>query len=510
MLARVLAARGAVPMALALMACRTPAEESLPRTPPGTASATTTEVASGGPDSIEHDARHAAIETATSSSSPVSATPYTPPASLVEPTAIYRASLPRPVFVERDTASALRGRIEMRESFRVYALHEGEDDDGCSKPWVQVGEAAWVCSKHTEVDDDAEPHVLPRLANQQLLPFVYARHVRHDDPTTPKLPVYRHLAGLRSGADPIDWLAAFGTYAFVRRARSGGAPVLIDGRGRVVPGADMRLFKPTEFHGRDLVAAPVPDDRVLAWVIHRDTGVHTQADPESELQPIAYHAALLVSVVDTDTRVVGSDRASWIRVPATRPGELGEPAITSEGWIPAAHVRLWRPLPPPEPILAGQRLIDVDLDQQTLTVWLEDQPTFATLIASGKPGYSTPLGLYRIITKRAYGKMASLPTEPDPYWVDAVPWTMYFDGRFALHGAFWHDRFGYRVSHGCINLSPIDAKIVFDQITPTLPAGWLIVNEHASDPGSLVRVHKGSVDVPDQRRAKLEGALLDD
>lgn len=487
-----------LPVALVLMACRTPAEESLPRTTPGAPVAT--EVALGRPDPIEHDARHAALEIPNQPVSRVSTTPYTPPTTLAEPIAIYRASLPRPVFVEPDTATALRGRIEMRESFRVYALSDGEDEDGCSKPWAQVGEAAWVCTKHTEVDDHAEPHTLPRLPKQLLLPFVYARHVGHDDPATPKLPVYRHLAALRSGADPIDWLAAYGTYAFVRRARSGGKSVLIDARGRVVPGDEMRTFKPTEFAGRDLVAAPIPDDRVLAWVIHRETGVHAQKDPESELQPIAYHAELLVIA----TPEIGSDRASWIRVPANRPGEQ------EEGWIPAAHVRLWRPLPPPEPVLAGQLLIDVDLEQQTLTLWHEDEPIFATLIASGKPGYSTPTGLYRIITKRAYGKMAGLPSEPEPYWVDAVPWTMYFDGRFALHGAFWHDRFGYRVSHGCVNLSPRDAKFVFDRSTPTLPPGWLIANEHARDPGTLVRVHKGSVDVPDRRGAKLESSALED
>ncbi|MFV8753717.1 L,D-transpeptidase [Nannocystaceae bacterium ST9] len=455
----------------------------------------------GRPDPIEHEATHAEVATAIAErpAPRVSATPYTPASTLPEPIAIYRASLPRPVFSEPHVASPLRGRIEMREVFHVYATHEGVNDDGCSRPWAQVGESAWVCSKHTELDEHAKPHLLPALPKHKLLPFLYARHVRHEDLSTPKLPVYRHLSALRSGADPVDWLAAYGTYAFVRRARSAGSSVLIDVRGRVVPGDQMRTFEPSEFAGRDLEAAPVPDDRVLAWVINRKTGVYAQPDPESELRPLAYHAELLV----VDERQKGSDRAEWIRVPAQVPGE-------AEGWIPAAHVRLWRPRAPPDPVLAGQLLIDVDLEQQVLTLWHEDRAIFATLIASGKPGYSTPTGLYRIITKRAYGKMASLPSEPEPYWVDAVPWTMYFDGRFALHGAFWHDRFGYRTSHGCINLSAHDAKFLFDRSTPTLPAGWLIANEHVSDPGTLVRIHKGDPDVPDRRSAKLEGAAIAD
>jgi hypothetical protein len=491
-----------LPIALVMMACRTPGEESLPRTTGG--SPTAIDVV-GGMDPGQHDARHAALEAPERPSGRVSTTPYTPVSSLGKPIATHRATLPRAVYVEPDSAAALRGRIEMNESFRVYAIRDAKPHDGCSKSWAQVADAGWICTKHTEVDEQTEPHALPRLLDNELLPFLYARHRGHEDPATPKLPVYRHLTAFRSGADPVEWLAAYGTYAFVRKTRSKGQPVLIDAKGRAVPGTDMRTFKPTEFAGRDLAASPVPDDRVLAWVIHRDTGVHVRPDPESERQPIAYHAELLL----IDTREVGSDRANWIRVPATRPGDEGE-SIAPDGWIPAAHVRLWQPLPPPEPILAGQLLIDVDLEQQTLTLWDEDRPVFATLIASGKPGYGTPTGLYRIVTKRAYGKMASLPTEPEPYWVDAVPWTMYFDGRFALHGAFWHDRFGYRVSHGCINLSPRDAKTLFDRATPTLPPGWLIANEHAHDPGSLVRIRKSTREVPDRRSATLGGATLEE
>src|SRR5690606_11596349 len=42
-----------------------------------------------------------------------------------------------------------------------------------------------------------------------------------------------------------------------------------------------------------------------------------------------------------------------------------------------------------------------------------------------------------------------------------VPWIQYFSAGFALHGAYWHDVFGTPRSHGCVNLAPIDARIVF-------------------------------------------------
>jgi len=42
-----------------------------------------------------------------------------------------------------------------------------------------------------------------------------------------------------------------------------------------------------------------------------------------------------------------------------------------------------------------------------------------------------------------------------------VPWTMYFDDQIALHGAYWHDGFGFRRSHGCVNLTITDAHWLF-------------------------------------------------
>lgn len=480
-----------------LLACRTTAEEPVPRATAGAPTAID-EVAVGRPvEPAQPDTSEPRTPPDATPTSRVSSTPYTPASTLPEPIAIHRATLPRPIFTAPSTRAPLRGRIEMQAAFEIYAFEAGEDEDGCSKPWAQVGESAWVCSKHTEAHEHAKLHDLPTLPGDKLLPFLYARHRRYQDRSTPSLPVYRHLTALRSNAEPVDHLAAYGTYAFVRRARSGGQNVLIDIRGRVVPAGDMKILEPSEFAGRDLEAAPVPADRRLAWVVHRDTGVHVARDDQSERRKLDYHAELLVVVPESS-----DERQTWIEVPAQ--GEL------EGGWIPAEHVRVWRPIPPPDPILAGQRFVDVDLDQQTLTLWIEDRPVFATLIASGKPGDSTPTGLYRIITKRAYGKMASLPSEPEPYWVDAVPWTLYFDGRFAFHGAFWHDRFGHRTSHGCVNLSPRDAKYLFDHTTPTLPSGWLIANEHASDPGTQVRIHKGDPDVPDRRSATLEGAVLDD
>lgn len=69
-----------------------------------------------------------------------------------------------------------------------------------------------------------------------------------------------------------------------------------------------------------------------------------------------------------------------------------------------------------------------------------------------------------------------------------VPWIQYFSKGFALHGAYWHDVFGVPRSHGCVNLAPIDARVVFNFTDPPVPAGWHGLNV-GDDMGEGTWVH---------------------
>ena len=69
-----------------------------------------------------------------------------------------------------------------------------------------------------------------------------------------------------------------------------------------------------------------------------------------------------------------------------------------------------------------------------------------------------------------------------------VPWIQYFSAGFALHGAYWHDVFGIPRSHGCVNLAPIDARVVFMWTDPPVPDGWHGINI-GDDMGQGTAVH---------------------
>ena len=60
---------------------------------------------------------------------------------------------------------------------------------------------------------------------------------------------------------------------------------------------------------------------------------------------------------------------------------------------------------------------------------------------------------------------------PTYYYLEDVPWTIYFHEGYSIHAAFWHNAFGFQRSHGCVNLSPTDALWFFNWADPLLPAG---------------------------------------
>lgn len=72
-----------------------------------------------------------------------------------------------------------------------------------------------------------------------------------------------------------------------------------------------------------------------------------------------------------------------------------------------------------------------------------------------------------------------------------VPWIQYFSAGFALHGAYWHDVFGTPRSHGCVNLAPIDARVVFGWTDPPVPEGFhgLNVGDETGE-GTWVHIRK--------------------
>ena len=169
--------------------------------------------------------------------------------------------------------------------------------------------------------------------------------------------------------------------------------------------------------------------------------------------------------------------------------------VTPDGlFVRKGDLRLAVPATRPEEVAAWERWIDVDLERQMLVAYEGDVPVYATLISSGKRGtaeesFLTPKGRYRITAKHVSSSMDGNAASDGRYSIQDVPWAMFFSGNYALHGAFWHQKFGERRSHGCVNLGPSDARWLFLWTTPFVPEGWHGVNAHEGAPGSMVVIH---------------------
>ena len=103
--------------------------------------------------------------------------------------------------------------------------------------------------------------------------------------------------------------------------------------------------------------------------------------------------------------------------------------------------------------------IYIDLSTQTLYAYERNTQIMKVLISSGKWG-RTPVGNFSIWQKLRATRMAG-GSGADAYDLPNVPWVMYFHNDFGLHGAYWHDNFGHTMSHGCVNMRPIDARDLF-------------------------------------------------
>lgn len=131
-------------------------------------------------------------------------------------------------------------------------------------------------------------------------------------------------------------------------------------------------------------------------------------------------------------------------------------------WIQQIRVSKVQPTARPDGVGPQDRWVAVDLYEQTVVAYEGDRMIFATLISSGLPQWSTQEGLFQVYERHEATRMSGAEGQADFYFIEEVPYVQYFDGDISLHGTYWHDRFGYRQSHGCVNLSIMDAWYLFD------------------------------------------------
>ncbi|WP_233585660.1 L,D-transpeptidase family protein [Corallococcus sp. CA054B] len=343
--------------------------------------------------------------------------------------------------------------------------------------WVQLQPRGWVCERYLE-QNFREPRVrpLPRVEEGALTPGVYARVVGH------RVRAYPSLALARKKKQGV-LLKGSVTVKLLGQVKVGRRTFWRTSDGQYFEARVLREHRPSDFSGLDaeaLASLPMPFGWAQSRAAPRTDVVVRKAPDARAGRETTLPPRTLVSVREL------SPDGQWVR-------------IAEDHWVARDDLHVAWSLASPSIVEPGARWLDVDLEAQTLIAYEGDRPVYATLISSGKPGTDTPEGLFRIWVKFAEADMTGTMGKAS-YRVATVPWTMFFEGDFALHTAYWHDRFGEPVSHGCINLAPKDARVLYGWTTPEVPTGWSMVHAMPDDPGTWVRIRGQAHDAPKKRR----------
>lgn len=343
--------------------------------------------------------------------------------------------------------------VEDGTRFVVRGLVDSRDDKGCDgEPWYAIYPFGFVCSEHARPSKRApEPGATLQLPEGERVPFTYA-YVQGDG-----VPMYSSRADIDAGI-PSRPLFDGMSLVVARAVEYDGREWIETGDGALVPKQGIRYGGDgSTWAGVELVGDHSGPS--FAWTnLRKGTPVRSAPDL----------AAPKVLELELRTRVpLLEQRAGFWRV--------GEGA-----WIDAAHLNEVRLVDaPPEGVMddwrrenaGNDQWIDIDLGEQVLVAYRGRRAVFATLISSGRD-MPTPRGNYPVWAKVATTTMDNQAYEDNAYMVQGVPWVLLFQAHNALHGAYWHNKFGNRKSHGCVNLAPYDARWVFEWTGPMLPHGW--------------------------------------
>ncbi|MDM8520359.1 L,D-transpeptidase [Anaerolineales bacterium HSG6] len=305
---------------------------------------------------------------------------------------------------------------------------------------------------------------LPQIS--MTMPFSYARVI------TDEVPIYGNPLSSTGELSPTHSLGT--GYLWVSLANS--QPLTINNQSwyqinedEFVKMEHVALYTPSVFHGITFTTPPTQPFGFLVYYVR---------------------PSITPGIVATDTRWLR--RYNMVTISETRYiTDTPWYQVGENQWVYDHNLGVVTPMPRPNPIGPYDKWIEVNLYEQTLAVYEGDRLVFATLVSSGLPLWETEKGLFRLERKIKSAKMSGGMVGDDYYFVEDVPWTMYFVGPYALHGAYWHDSFGFPHSHGCVNMSLSDSQWLFEWSTPK-PSKYNRISATESNPGTWVFVHDGS------------------
>ena len=369
-----------------------------------------------------------------------------------------------PIYQGPNSAEPRRGAAARGARLPIFGSKRGP---GCATRFLLVGALAWLCQDGAQLSaaapDGEGEGVTPK--SHDGLPYRY--HFVGPDGTFG----YRAAQTAEDGVPDAQLLKGFGVAVIRVERNAQGNPFGLTTEDLWLPMRDLNPAAPIAFRGRELSGT-----LSVAWVTS-PTAFASPAPGRPKDPKLKLSRFQTLDVLEQ--RKVGAQR--WFR-------------YASDAWLSDRDARAPTPAQLPSELRPGERWIDVDIANQVLTAYIGERPVFATLVSTGRGSdgsvLATPRGAHRLWVKLRGSNMDNLDDESaaENYAIQAVPWVMYFERGYGLHGTFWHRQFGAKHSHGCVNLTPLDAERLFGWTSPKLPPGWTAALPTSYEPGTLIRV----------------------
>jgi lipoprotein-anchoring transpeptidase ErfK/SrfK len=102
-------------------------------------------------------------------------------------------------------------------------------------------------------------------------------------------------------------------------------------------------------------------------------------------------------------------------------------------------------------------IAEIELSSQRMIVKVDGLVRHVWAVSTARQGYATPTGSFR-------------PVRLERMWYSTIyhgspmPYAIFFNGNFAVHGTYETASLGRPASHGCVRLLPANARALFDLV----------------------------------------------
>jgi hypothetical protein len=136
-------------------------------------------------------------------------------------------------------------------------------------------------------------------------------------------------------------------------------------------------------------------------------------------------------------------------------------------------------------------VVTVDKSAQQLTVEVDGATRYQWPVSTARWGFRTPVGSYR--PQRLERQWYSRKYDWSP-----MPYSIFFDGGYAIHGSNEISRLGRPALHGCIRLRPDNAATLFDLVKRNISDTRIVVTGGGEGLMAARRPARPAADVADE------------